>query len=69
MTEAIPNSTQRWNGDERSINYIGKLTYLISSDHRVSLTVTGTPTTGGGEGGRRAPEPVQQSRSLRRPRW
>ena len=50
-TEAIPNSTQRWNGDERSINYIGKLTYLISSDHRVSLTVTGTPTTGGGEGG------------------
>ena len=51
QTEAIPNSTQRWNGDERSINYIGKLTYLISSDHRVSLTVTGTPTTGGGEGG------------------
>ena len=50
-TEAIPNSTQRWNGDERSINYIGKLTYLISSDHRVSLTVIGTPTTGGGEGG------------------
>jgi Carboxypeptidase regulatory-like domain/TonB dependent receptor-like, beta-barrel len=50
-TEAIPDSTQRRNGDERSINYIGKLTYLISSDHRVSLTVTGTPTTGGGEGG------------------
>jgi hypothetical protein len=49
--EAIPDSTQRWNGDERSINYIGKLTYLISSDHRLSLTVTGTPTTGGGEGG------------------
>jgi hypothetical protein len=51
QTEPIPNSTQRRNGDERSINYIGKLTYLISSDHRVSLTVTGTPTTGGGEGG------------------
>jgi outer membrane receptor protein involved in Fe transport len=51
QTEAIPNSTQRWNGDERSINYIAKLTYLISSDHRVSLSVTGTPTTGGGEGG------------------
>ena len=51
QTQAIPNSTQRWNGDERSINYIGKLTYLINSDHRVSLTVFGTPTTGGGEGG------------------
>ncbi len=49
--EPIANSTQRRNGDERSINYIGKLTYLISSDHRVSLTVTGTPTTGGGDGG------------------
>ena len=51
QTEPIPNSTQRWNGDERSINYIGKLTYRISPDHRVSLTVTGTPTIGGAEGG------------------
>jgi Carboxypeptidase regulatory-like domain/TonB dependent receptor-like, beta-barrel len=49
--EAIPDSTQHRNGDERSWNYIGKLTFLISGDHRVSLTVTGTPTTGGGEGG------------------
>ncbi|HZW88415.1 MAG TPA: TonB-dependent receptor, partial [Myxococcaceae bacterium] len=49
--QPIPDSTQRRNGDERSWNYIGKLTYLISSDHRLSLTVTGTPTTGGGEGG------------------
>ena len=48
--EPIPDSTQRRNGDERSYNYIGKLTYLINSDHRVSVTVTGTPTTGGGEG-------------------
>jgi hypothetical protein len=49
--QPIENSTQRRNGDERSWNYIGKLTYLISSDHRISLTVTGTPTTGGGDGG------------------
>jgi len=48
--KTIPNSTQRWNGDERTINYIGKLTYLINPDHRVSLTAFGTPTTGGGEG-------------------
>ena len=65
QTEAIPNSTQRRNGDERSINYIGKLTYLISSDHRVSLTVTGTPTTGGGEGGVALRNQIQQSRSVR----
>ena len=49
--EPIPDSTQRRNGDERSWNYIGKLTFLISPDHRLSLTVTGTPTTGGGDGG------------------
>jgi carboxypeptidase family protein/TonB-dependent receptor-like protein len=49
--EPIPDSTQRRNGDERSWNYIGKLTYLISPDHRLSLTVIGTPTTGGGNGG------------------
>ena len=45
----IPNSDQRRFADEKSIQFIGKLTYLISSDHRVSLTVTGTPTTGGGD--------------------
>src|SRR5262249_53585860 len=33
------------------INYIGKLTYLITSDHRVSLSVFGAPTSGGGNGG------------------
>jgi len=48
--EPIPDSTQRRNADERSWNYIGKLTYLISSDHRLSVTVSGTPTTGGGNG-------------------
>ncbi|HZX41049.1 MAG TPA: TonB-dependent receptor plug domain-containing protein, partial [Myxococcaceae bacterium] len=49
--EPIPESTQRWNGDERSINYIGKLTYLVNSDHRLSLSISGSPTTGGGSGG------------------
>ncbi|HZJ55881.1 MAG TPA: TonB-dependent receptor [Myxococcaceae bacterium] len=45
----IPNSEQRRFADEKSIQFIGKLTYLISSDHRLSLTVTGTPTTGGSD--------------------
>ena len=46
----IDNSTQRRFGDEKGWNYIGKLTYLLNSDHRLSLSVTGTPTTGGGGG-------------------
>ena len=45
----IPNSSQRIFGDEKSINYIGKLTFLISQDHRFSVAISGTPTTGGGD--------------------
>jgi outer membrane receptor protein involved in Fe transport len=33
--------------DEHQIQYIGKLTYLINEDHRLSLTVTGTPSSSG----------------------
>ena len=49
--EPIDGSTQRWNADERGFNYIGKLTYLFSSDHRLSLSISGSPTSGGGSGG------------------
>ncbi|HUM13697.1 MAG TPA: TonB-dependent receptor [Myxococcaceae bacterium] len=45
----IPGGTQRWFQDERSINYIAKLTYLITTDHRVSVSINGTPTSGGGD--------------------
>ena len=44
----IQNSTQRWFADSKSLNFVGKLTYLISPDVRVSLTFLGTPTSGGG---------------------
>ena len=44
----IANSAQRRFSDEKSINFIGKLTFLASADHRLSVSVTGTPTTGGG---------------------
>jgi len=50
VIEPIANSTERRFGDEQSINYIGKLTYLINSDNRLSVSVTGTPTKGGGPG-------------------
>jgi len=44
----ISDSAQRRFSDEKSLNFIGKLTFLVSSDHRLSLSVSGTPTTGGG---------------------
>ena len=45
----IPGGTSRRFADEKSLNFIAKLTYLISPDHRLSLSVTGTPTSGGGD--------------------
>ena len=44
----IADSTQRWFADQKSINFVGKLTYLFSPDVRMSLTFLGTPTSGGG---------------------
>ena len=36
--------------DERTVQYIGKLTYLFNPDHNLSLSVFGTPTWSGGDG-------------------
>ena len=46
--DPVPNSDQRRFSDEKSLNFIGKLTFLLTSDHRLSISVNGTPTTGGG---------------------
>jgi hypothetical protein len=48
--DPIQGGNERRFGTEHSINFIGKLTYLINSDHRLSVSVTGTPTSGGGNG-------------------
>ena len=45
----IANANQRFFADEHSINYIGKLTFLINQDNRLSFSVAGTPTKGGGD--------------------
>jgi hypothetical protein len=37
-------------GDESSIQYIGKLTYLINQDHNITVSFYGTPTRSGGNG-------------------
>jgi len=36
--------------DETTIQYIGKLTYLINQDHNLTLSVYGTPSRSGGNG-------------------
>ena len=43
-------SNQRYYSDERALQYIGKLTYLLSQNHNLTLSVIGTPTTSGGNG-------------------
>jgi len=49
-TSELPGSEKYIFADQRSYQYIGKLTYLINSDHNVSLSVYGAPTSSGGVG-------------------
>jgi hypothetical protein len=49
-TLVLPNSERTIFADQRSYQYIGKLTYLINSDHNISLSVYGAPTSSGGVG-------------------
>src|SRR6185503_5483781 len=44
--------------DDRTIQYILKLTYLFNQDHNVSVSVYGTPTTSGGNGTFTNPTPT-----------
>ncbi|HZW90125.1 MAG TPA: TonB-dependent receptor, partial [Myxococcaceae bacterium] len=44
----IANSEQKRFGDEHTYQIVGKLTYLLSPDHRVNITFIGIPTGGGG---------------------
>ena len=50
QTERLAGTQQFLFADQRSIQYIGKLTYVINQDNNIALTVLGTPTTSGGEG-------------------
>jgi outer membrane receptor protein involved in Fe transport len=46
----IPGAARNYFADSRSFQYMGKLTYLVNSDHNLSVSLTGTPTTTGGNG-------------------
>jgi outer membrane receptor protein involved in Fe transport len=46
----IPGSERNYFADLRSIQAMGKLTYLVNQDHNVSLSFNTSPTTSGGGG-------------------
>ncbi|WP_225888593.1 TonB-dependent receptor [Myxococcus xanthus] len=50
VADAIPGSATNYYADSRTIQYMGKLTYLINQDHNVSFALNGTPTSTGGLG-------------------
>jgi outer membrane receptor protein involved in Fe transport len=50
IARPIPGSERRYFADSRSLQYMGKLTYLINQDHNVSFALNGTPSSSGGLG-------------------
>ncbi|MCY1016353.1 TonB-dependent receptor [Pyxidicoccus sp. MSG2] len=50
IANLIPGSERQYYADSRSVQFMGKLTYLINQDHNVSFALNGTPSTTGGTG-------------------
>jgi TonB dependent receptor/Carboxypeptidase regulatory-like domain len=48
--EAVPGTEQTFYATQRSVTFIGKLTYLINQNNTLTLTVSGAPTISGGNG-------------------
>ncbi len=46
----IPGTDQTFYATQRSVTFIGKLTYLINQDNTLTLAVSGSPTVSGGNG-------------------
>jgi outer membrane receptor protein involved in Fe transport len=49
-TQRIPGTTTHYFADQRSVQYIGKLTWQAAADHTLTLSVYGAPTNSGGNG-------------------
>lgn len=49
-TRELPGTERSFFADQRSYQYIGKLTWLINPNHNLSVSVYGAPTTSGGIG-------------------
>jgi hypothetical protein len=50
VTRPIDGTQEFRFADSKTVQYIGKLSYLLSPGHRLSLSVFGTPTVSGGDG-------------------
>jgi hypothetical protein len=50
LVTPIPDASKNYFADSRAFQYMGKLTYLINQDHNISLSITGTPSSTGGNG-------------------
>ncbi len=48
--ERIPNTFKRYFADQRSVQYLGKLTWQVHPDHSLTLSAYGTPSSSGGNG-------------------
>jgi outer membrane receptor protein involved in Fe transport len=48
--QAIPGTSRTYFADQRTVQVMGKLTYLVNQDHNVSLSINTSPTTTGGAG-------------------
>jgi hypothetical protein len=51
VTRPIPGTQSYRFADERSVQYMGKLTYNFDEDHNVSVSLMGLPRRSGSEGG------------------
>jgi outer membrane receptor protein involved in Fe transport len=50
IVQPIPGAQSTYFADSRSFQYMGKLTYLVNADHKLALSLTGTPSSTGGLG-------------------
>ncbi|HEX8539794.1 MAG TPA: TonB-dependent receptor, partial [Cystobacter sp.] len=50
QTEPIDGTFKRYFADQRSVQYIGKLSWQMHADHGLTLSVMGTPSGSGGNG-------------------
>jgi outer membrane receptor protein involved in Fe transport len=50
QTDPIAGTDRTFYATQRSVTFIGKLTFLINQDNTITLAVSGSPTSAGGDG-------------------
>jgi hypothetical protein len=49
-TEIIPGTEQKWTAESQAIQAIGKLTYALNQNNKLTLSLIAAPTSSGGDG-------------------